>query len=388
MINVNATPSLIEQVREHFIQRIASGELAPGQRINSVRKLAQEAGVSHATAAAALRSLVADGWIVSRVGKGSFVAPEPPARTLPTRNTKAAPRRRLTEAPTGRIHFFFCYAEAADTSSYHTQVLCSLQDAAEARGWQVKLSMLQNREDLKKAVVDPEAIGLVVAMPREDDSLEELLGAQVPIVQYGMHPERDDISYVMPDNLLGARLATLHLLEQGHRNILFVTALIQDTPKGGAGHAQLHFAIRHQGYREVMTRAGLAVPPSLTWSIYSPDSHQHLRKIFASVKARDPQTPSALLVGNDMMAAEIMQLAAQAGIRIPEDLSIIGFENRFHSAQNQPALSTIGFHCDAMGRELISVLEKIRADRTLNPLKVILPMQLIARDTVGPWLPA
>jgi DNA-binding LacI/PurR family transcriptional regulator len=138
----------------------------------------------------------------------------------------------------------------------------------------------------------------------------------------------DDVPYVGATNWSGGRAATRHLTELGHRRIAMISG-----PEG-----QLCCAARLDGYRSALGAAGLPVEPELV--VHTALTHEDGCDAARALLAR-PERPTAIFTANDLQALGVYQAARDAGLRIPDDLSVVGFDDLPVVAWVDPPLTTV-----------------------------------------------
>jgi LacI family transcriptional regulator len=168
------------------------------------------------------------------------------------------------------------------------------------------------------------------------------------------------------DSLRGAQLATEHLLGLGHRRIAMLT-----------GRPDLQSArLRERGYRQALGAAGLEVAQDLVLvGAYDPAvSRQRARQLLTR-----PDPPTAIFAANDMSALATMDLAAELGLDVPGDLSVVGFDNIPESALATPPLTTVSQPVRQMGRRAIELLLQLVRGEPVAASHITLPTELIVR---------
>ena len=191
--------------------------------------------------------------------------------------------------------------------------------------------------------------------------------AGVPIVIMDSM-RRDDLPIVDNDQVLGARQATTHLLSLGHRTVFHI----------GGPPASISSARREESWRRVLEEVGADIPEVLygDWTAES----GHLRGL--ELAARDDVT--AIFVANDQMALGVMRALHESGKRVPEDVSVVGFDDIEESANFWPPLTTIRQDFTEIGRRgvtaLISAIHREHHELPADPV----PTQLIVRSSSAP----
>jgi DNA-binding LacI/PurR family transcriptional regulator len=163
------------------------------------------------------------------------------------------------------------------------------------------------------------------------DERAELTAKGIPFVVFDPTVELpDDVPFVGATNWSGGRAATRHLIELGHRRIAMIS---------GPEHV-LCCAARLDGYRTAMAAAGLAVDPELVAfaDLNREDGCAAARTLLA---LPEPQRPTAVFAANDLQALGAYQAAREAGLRIPDDLSVVGFDDLPVVAWVDPPLTTV-----------------------------------------------
>lgn len=191
----------------------------------------------------------------------------------------------------------------------------------------------------------------------------------IPVVAIDPHTGPDGPMTVDADNVTGARLAVDHLVGLGHRRIGFL-----------GGRPDLRSAgLREQGYREALHDAGLSVSPGL---IRVGGYHPELAEAPARELLSLPpgERPTAVFAANDISAIKVIEVAGSLGLRVPEDLSVVGFDNVPEARDATPPLTTVAQPLHEMGRAALGLLlELLEGKQTERHLR--LPAELVVRGS-------
>lgn len=196
-------------------------------------------------------------------------------------------------------------------------------------------------------------------------------GVAVPVVAVDPHTGSSDVPTVDSDNVGGARSAVEHLVELGHTRIGMIR-----------GREDLESAhLREQGFRQAMAAAGLEVDETLlaTGSYRSESAVGPARLL---LERRD--RPTAVFAANDLMAIRTVEIARSLGLGVPEDLSVVGFDNVPESALAEPALTTVSQPLQEIGQTALSMLLTLLAGEELETTHVRLDTRLVARASTAP----
>jgi DNA-binding LacI/PurR family transcriptional regulator len=174
---------------------------------------------------------------------------------------------------------------------------------------------------------------------------------------------------VLTDDRQVGRLATEHLIALGHTRIGHI-----------AGPAIIHARRRYEGYRDALSAHGLAFDDSLVaeGTFLQADGEAAMRVLLQ----RSPR-PSAVFVANDPMAIGAMKAVWDAGLRIPEDIAIVGAGNIIHGDMLRVPLTTVTWSRNEMGTRAAELLLQSLADPATPPARVIVQPHLLVRGSCG-----
>ncbi len=248
-------------------------------------------------------------------------------------------------------------SSAVDGTGYELLAYAGRTDGGARTGWERR-----SLSRLAGTLVDA-AIVVTPTMVMSADS-------PVPVVAVDPHTGPEGTPTVDSDNTTGAREAVEHLIGLGHRRIAHL-----------GGRADLESArLRELGYRQALEGAGIAVDPLLIKvGGYRPD----LADAPVRTLLDRPDRPTAVFAANDLSAIHVIEVAAELGLRVPEDLSVVGFDNIPESWGSTPPLTTVAQPLHRMGAEalrmVLDLLEGTARERHLR-----LPTSLVVRASAAP----
>lgn len=211
---------------------------------------------------------------------------------------------------------------------------------------------------------------ILVYSDSKDPVIQYLYEKQIPFTLIGQPYEHEtDIVYVDNDNQLLGKQATEFLIQNGHKNILFVT---------NTTHESLYFE-RYFGYQKALMLNNLTVFPSVT--LEEPEDYLNFNDILQNSRA------TALVVIDDIFALRTMQLAQLYDYKIPDTLSIISFNNSIFSTLMHPYLTSIDIDTSELGRMAMKKLHEVINEELTNGIRLVIPHKLIKRETVIPLQP-
>jgi LacI family transcriptional regulator len=191
-----------------------------------------------------------------------------------------------------------------------------------------------------------------------------------PIVAIDPHTGPSAMPTVDSDNWHGAHLGVTHLLDLGHRRIGMIT-----------GRPDLESAyLRESGYRDALAAAGVAVDEELV-QLGAFDPEVARAAAHRLLTMADP--PTAIFAANDLSAMMAMAAAAELGLRVPEDLSLVGFDNVPESALTVPPLTTVEQPIRQMGHRAMELLVQLIRQQPVHTTHVRLATRLVPRQSTA-----
>ncbi|MGQ2997097.1 LacI family DNA-binding transcriptional regulator [Variovorax sp.] len=212
--------------------------------------------------------------------------------------------------------------------------------------------------------------GVVALLPYRLDLMIDMASERFPVVMIDSPGEPGELPCVAADSYGGARAAMKHLAELGHRRIAFV-----------AGAEKLESALdRRRAYDDAIAVHGLERDPALV--VPGEYDFEGGRAAARQLLAL-PRRPSAVFAANDLSAFGLMGVFQEHGLRIPEDVSVVGFDDVAAAAQVHPALTTVRQPLADMGRAAVSTLLAQIAGVDAGTTRVTLPAELIVRRSTA-----
>jgi DNA-binding LacI/PurR family transcriptional regulator len=200
------------------------------------------------------------------------------------------------------------------------------------------------------------------------DNAELEIPAGLPVVVIDSLA-REDYPVVDNDQVEGARLATQHLLDLGHATVWHV-----------AGPHLSHAATRREeSWRATLTAAGRAVPPVLRGDWSTASGYE------VGLDLAEQSDVTAVFAGNDQMALGVMQALHERGRQVPDDVSIVGYDDLAEAGYFWPPLTTIHQHFESVGQRSIEILIDEVENGRVTPMLSIVPVRLVVRGSTAPY---
>ncbi len=293
------------------------------------------------------------------------------------RRGRSVARAKSATAITQTIGFQFFSASARDklqTNTFYTSILDGAQSEASLLGMHLMLHSTDRyslSEKLPRMILE-QAVGGMLLVGTADPAILASFAQHVPkIVLVDNKAETDTYESVLSDGYGGARAAAHYLLELGHRRIGFLLGQLGVTT----------FQDRLSGYLSALYEAGIPADPKI---VISGESQEQVLLNIADL-LRSKTRPTAVLAANDYHASLLMRVCREMAIRIPDDLSVIGFDDIPLCLQTDPPLTTVRVDTESMGRLAVRRLHtRLHADceeSFLPSIRNVLPVSLIIRDS-------
>ncbi|XOK59419.1 GntR family transcriptional regulator [Paenibacillus elgii] len=380
---------LYVQIQEHFKQLISSGKLADGDRIPSEKELIARFNVSRITVANALAQLAKDGWIYRIPGRGSFVGSGEGASISPQAGGIQGEKGVQGTAAGVRKMIGLLIPSMADY--FALRLVQGIVNELNDTGYYLATVLTHNsKEREREAIVELTrmgAAGLIIFPVDAETYNEEILALKMnkfPFVLIDRYLPGVETNFVCSDSALGAKLAVSHLWELGHRKI----AICSDSPLPTVSVDE-----RIAGYMEALKEQGAMIDPSLILTDFRIDDvlldeHHPLYRHLQS------QSATAYIALNAKLGIHIAILARRLGLRVPDDLSILTFDDpspgleepgRYtHVAQSEGEIGSKA--AEILIRMLEHPQDKEKDNRRYT--KIILRPELVVRGSTGPVKPS
>jgi len=254
------------------------------------------------------------------------------------------------------------------------EVLCGMNDRAGELGYDLVLfsttPQKQHAKSYKTLCQERGVDGVIIMGIRLDDPyLKEIVKSDIPCVLIDIMLEGTNVGYVTSNNEEGARGATQYLLQGNHVKIGMIN-----------GHSQADVSMyRLNGYKQALEEAGVPFDESLV--VNGLFSEAGGREAAIQLLQMHPDI-TALFCASDLMALGALQAARELELRVPEDLSIMGFDNIDIASYCSPALTTVHQHKYELGEQAAQMLIELLEDRDANH-HTVLPTSLVIRDSVS-----
>ncbi len=258
------------------------------------------------------------------------------------------------------------------SNPFFSEMMKGAEDFARENGYNIFLGDTEGKVELEKEYIDAAinrmADGIVLVAPRLENNLICEINDNIPLVIVDRSINKNDIPQVYIDNLKGAMSAVEHLINLNHKNIAFLSG-----PKDVQDSLQ-----REKGYIMALKKHNIPVNPKLM--LIGDFSFEGGRDAFEKFFSNYPK-PTAIFASNDIMAFGLIQRAHEMNVKVPKDVSIVGFDDILLSSLINPPLTTIRHPMLKMGIKAVELLVNKLNNKLDTKISFILENTLIVRKS-------
>ncbi|KXT75449.1 LacI family DNA-binding transcriptional regulator [Streptococcus sp. DD12] len=258
------------------------------------------------------------------------------------------------------------------TQPFFMEILTAINDEAKKRHFAIAIGTGDSAQDLKEqvALMHKQKLvdGFIVLYTEKDDPVSHYLQENhIPFVSVGQAEDGvKNRSFVDNDNALMAQEAVDYLVSKGHERILFVTPSETETLS----------QVRYAGYVKGMQAHALS---PLAIGLFAPKNPETIDQLGSLIKSH---RITAVIALDDLLALRLMQLLSFYDLAVPDDVSILSFNNSLYAKILHPYLTTYDIGVAALGQESLTHLLKEIAEKTADPQQLVVPFALKERESV------
>ena len=325
----------------------------------------------------ALRAGVSTSTVGRVVGNYGYVSDETRKKVLKAMREIGYYPNAIARSLKRRRTQTIAYLVPSITNPFFSQIATSIEDLASSHEYNLILCNAGTKADklrkITNMLLENRVAGIIHSLPCTDalyNLVEVFQSAHIPIVSASGSRRFSEVDRVMADDVQGARDATRFLLELGHSRIALLAVKNSTTSK-----------LRTKGYKEAFQQTGRKLHEELI--VEGPDFSEDSGYTLMKVLLGRNKPPTAVVAFNDVMAVGAIRAIKEEELSIPEDISLIGFDDTI-ARLTQPPLSSVALPMGEIGRVAIRILlDRIEGKDTGEPKKVVLKEKLVVRDSTG-----
>ncbi len=343
------------QLKRHLLDQIQRGEFLPGQQLDTEYVLAKQFNLSRQTVRQALGELEKEGWIVRQQGRGTFISdqlrkPKPIALIIKSVSNYTFP-----------------------------EILRGIENRLSEAGFELKFYLSQDNPELEgeclKKALDNEIEGLIIepaksiGQCRNLHYYQEFAKRHIPCLFIHSFWNELDPAYLVIDDCKGGYLATHYLLNLGHKRIAGIFNI--DSSQG---------VQRLTGFKKALQEYGIEPDQRLIGEYqYRTDFATFPFQFMQEILQR-PQYPTAVFCYNDVDAIRALDAIRQAGLKVPDDISVIGYNDSGLTTVSEVKLTSVKHPKRDFGLQAASLMINMIKRRIEKPRMIIQP-ELIIRSS-------
>jgi GntR family transcriptional regulator of arabinose operon len=358
-----------KQIKEEIKSWILDGTIEPDQKISSENELAEKFGVSRQTARLAITELVHEGWLYREQGRGTFCAVRPAAADFSINQNQ---NKTVGIITTYLSDYIF------------PRIIREAEAYLSERGYSILLASTNNDVELERKhvqnMIDNGVGGLIVEPTKSAvsnpnlDMYRRLDESRIPFVMINAYYPELEPPHIVMDDEAGGCMAVKHLIEQGHRRIagLFKTDDMQGV-------------YRKEGFIRAHTEYNVPINHDLIITFSTEEKQEKPLTAVREILQLEESAPTALFCYNDEIALHILDVVRDFHIKVPEELSIVGYDDSQLAEASEVKLTSVKHPKEEMGEAAAKLLLDMiegRVKRQPNP-SVIFGPELIVRKSIG-----
>lgn len=346
------------QIAEYFKAQITEGIINPGDQLLTESEIATKFNVSRHTVRIALMQLEKVGYIYKEQGKGTFCS-------LRNKDTK---KGTIAVLATYMSNYIF------------PSIIRGIEEVLSDAGYNLMLLNTNNEKQKEaeclKKIIDNDVVGLIVEPTMsayENVNLKwykELEKKDIPYIM--MHAKYDELdpAFVIMDDIYGGYLITKYLLQLGHRKIA-----------GIFKRDDLQGVNRQLGYTKAMNEFGVTLRDDFI-NNFETKEESYVPYEFTRNIIKKKEIPTAIICYNDQIATYVLQAIRDAGLRIPKDISITGYDDSDIAIATELKFTTVVHPKEDMGRRTARLIINMIEGKVKKPTYIYKP-ELLVRYSTG-----
>ncbi len=364
IIQKNVLESMQTQVENYIRGKIENNDWPLDSKIPSERELSEKMDISRTTVRNAIQALTNRGLFERKIGQGTFVR-------------KQLSRQENPRMDHGTLGFVICKERSQRkplaSEAFYFDVFTGVEEETVKAGRHLLFTYLDdnNSDELNAFSGFMDKIdGLVIEEARSPELIDRLRERNLPVVLIGPTSINRAVDMVTMDLAGGVRTAVQALIDAGHRRIGMIN-----------GPLHLESArIRYLAWQEAMKKAGLDADDDFADDSegWTPESgFQATQRLIA----RCPDL-TALVCANDLLAIGSLSALNRAGIKVPDQISVIGFDDTELARHATPPLSSMRIHSRSMAKAAVRRVVELIENEDLPPVEIYFPIDLVVRESI------
>jgi LacI family transcriptional regulator len=251
---------------------------------------------------------------------------------------------------------------------FFSRILEGIEAELALNGYDLVLNILHenNINDLPRMIRERRVDGIILIGIFNDVFIDRLVTEKISVVQVDPKKDIPQFSQVFIDNEHGAFLATKHLIDAGHKKIGFISGDLE----------RLSFKQRLNGYKKALQHNKIEFQNSMLRCGGLEDGYDQVKNLL------EEQDITAIFSANDLNALSGYNAITDKGLKIPDDISMVGFDDIWTASVAKPPLTTVRVYKEELGSIGVRTLLRIINGELVGPVNIIMPVKLVERQSV------
>ncbi|ULL16830.1 GntR family transcriptional regulator [Paenibacillus sp. H1-7] len=364
MSNTQKRVPMYIQLKNYIINQMNTGVWKPGDKLPSENELAEQFNVSRITVKNAMADIVKQGLITRIQGRGSYISDDASNQLIAYEHQEIATGSPLVVFLMPRLDNLFT-----------ANLMTGIEEELAEHGYHLVFKLTHDSQELEnkllKEFTQLEINGIII-YPVDgetfNDQILKLTLDRFPLVIIDRYLRGLDANYISSDNFKGAYEATKHLTNLGHTKISFISTAVSGTTS---------IEDRLHGYEQALSDSGLFIDYRLRLTLSSG------MPVVEQIKSYLMENPDvqAVVTTNSAIGLITMKAAKSLNLQVPDDLSIVCFDDYAHSEHSEIPLTYINQNEKNMGREAAKLLVSLIQEPNQDRRNVVLPNKLVVRNS-------
>ena len=349
------------QIAEYFKDQMKSGEILSGDKLPSESEISGKFKVSRHTVRQALMNLENEGFIYKEQGRGAFCC----------YHEKKNEKKTIAVLTTYISNYIF------------PSIISGIEEVTSSAGYELTLFNTNNNKEKEgeylNRIINSEYAGLIVEATKSalnNTNLPiylELKKRNVPLVMINAKYEKIDPAFVIMDDVEGGYIITKYLIQVGHKEIAGIFKC-----------DDLQGVQRLEGYTKALKESGIKLREEYICNYTTEEDF--LPYDFISNLFRKSIRPTAVVCYNDQIAFSVLQAARDAGIKVPGDISIVGYDDSDIATATEIKLTTVAHPKCEMGKRAARFLINMIEKKDEKPFYIYKPELIVRNSSAGPGI--
>ncbi len=258
---------------------------------------------------------------------------------------------------------------------FFPEIIRGVEDTAAKHGYNIILCNTDSKWDKEKEyiklLIDKYVDGIIYtgSMQSDRENIEELMDSSIPFVFLDRFVHVDGASYVCDDGVAGMYEMVSYLIEEGHRNIAYISGARESSTARD----------RLEGYKKALIDHGIPFNPEL---VVHGDYKMSSGKLGMGELLKLPYQFTAVACANDLMAVGALDTLHEKGIEVPKEISITGYDDIYLAGMTYPKLTTMAQAKYSLGVQAMKLLVELMDGKSTGAEEIVLRPRLVVRDSV------